>query len=73
MVGRPSTSPPHTVTTDASMEGWGGHAQGSELHSALFHGLWEPEKEVAPCQCFIAPGCWADATQHEQILLGQVI
>ena len=38
--------PPHTftVSTDASMIGWGGHAQGLELHSALFHGLWDQEE-----------------------------
>ena len=42
--GRPFMPPPHTVTvrTDASMEGWGGHAQGLGLHSALFHRLWDP-------------------------------
>ena len=49
-VKRPLTSPPHTVTVtmdasmDASMEGWGGHAQGSGLHSVLFHMLWDPEE-----------------------------
>ena len=38
--------PPHTVTMtmDASMIGWGGHAQGLELHSALFHGLCDQEE-----------------------------
>ena len=40
-LGGSFTPSPHTVTvtTDATLERWGGHAQGSGLHSVLFHGL----------------------------------
>ena len=32
-------------TSYASMEGWGGHTQGSGLHSILFCGLWSKKEE----------------------------
>ena len=46
--GRLFMSHPHTVTgtTDASMVGWGGHAQGLGLHSTLFHRLWDQEERL---------------------------
>lgn len=47
-VGRPFVYPPSTlsvnVTTDASIECWGGHVQGSGLHSVLFHALWTQKR-----------------------------
>ena len=46
--GKPFMFPPHTVTVtmDASMVCWGGHAQGWGLHSTHFHGMWD-QKETS--------------------------
>jgi len=45
-IGRPfvAPSPTVTVTTDASMEGWGGHALVAGSETALFSDLWSPEE-----------------------------
>ena len=53
-----------TVTTDASMIGWRGHAQGLELHSAILSRAVGPGGDVAPHQCVGALSGSFDALQY---------
>jgi len=47
-IGLPFTppTPTATVTTDASMEGWGGHARFPGADPVLFSDLWSPEERL---------------------------
>ena len=66
---------PHTVTVtmDASMQGWGGHAQRLGLHSALFHRLWEPEERLLHINVLDLRAVRLMLRSLGETLLGQVI
>ena len=72
---RPFMHPPHTVTvtTDASMVGCGGHAQGLGLHSALFHRLWDQEERLLHINVLEHLAVWLMLCSLGEALLSQVI
>ena len=68
-------SPPNTVmvTTDASIEGWGSHAQGSEIHSTLFYGLLAPEEKWLHINVLALRAVCLMLDSLKQTLLSQII
>ena len=67
--------PPHTVTvtTNTNMEQWGSHAQGSELHCDIFHGLLDLEERLLHINDLELQAAWPVLANLNQTLLSQVI
>jgi hypothetical protein len=75
MVGRPFAAPQPTVTvtTDASMEGWGGHAQVLGSSPALFSGLWSSAAQRLHINVLELRAVILTLTHLQERLLGQSV
>jgi len=74
-IGLPFSLPPPTatVTTDASMEGWGGHAHLPGEEPLLFSDLWSPEERLLHINVLELRAVVLVLTRLKDRLLGQMV